>query len=50
MAKRKAAKRTALKKVPKRKRTSPIDRLRGTLAGQTTEDLVQMIVELADNP
>lgn len=50
MAKRKAAKRTALKKVPKRKETSPIDRLRKILAGQTTQDLVQMILELANDP
>lgn len=49
MAKRKAAKRKALKKVPKRKGTSPIDRLRGILADQSTDDLIQMIVELADN-
>lgn len=49
MAKRKAAKRKALKKVPKRKAILPSDRLRGILASQSTDDLVQIIVELANN-
>ena len=49
MAKRKAAKRKALKKVPKRKAILPKDRLRGILAGHSKEDLVEIIVELAQN-
>ena len=49
MAKRKAAKRKPLKKVPKRKAILPMDHLRGILASQSTDDLVQIIVELADS-
>jgi len=49
MAKRKAAKKAPLKKVPKRKATLPRDRLRAILEQQKTKDLVQMIVELSEN-
>ncbi len=49
MAKRKAAKKATRKIVPKRRASSSRDRLRAILAKQTTEDLVQMIVDLSDD-
>ena len=49
MAKRQATKKTPFKKLPKGKGTSPLDRLRSVLSKQKASDLIQMIVELADD-